>query len=71
MGVCTLIQDQATEVKVSLMQALPTLIESIGLNQLKDKVIPILLQSQNEAKNWRIKLAVLELVPSIANSFTK
>ena len=58
-------KDQATEVRIILMQHLRTLTEVIGHDEFDRQIIPHLTQLAND-KIWRVKLALINFMPELA-----
>jgi len=63
--VVQLLKDQATEVRIILMQHLRTLTEVIGHYDFDRHIIPQLSQLAND-KIWRVKLALVNFMPELA-----
>ena len=63
--VVTLLKDQATEVRIILMQHLRTLTEVIGQDEFDRNIIPQLTQLSTD-KIWRVKLALINFMPELA-----
>lgn len=63
--VVQLLKDQATEVRIVLMQHLRTLTEVIGHADFDRHIIPQLILLASD-KIWRVKLALVNFMPQLA-----
>ena len=63
--VVQLLKDQATEVRIVLMQHLRTLTEVIGHQDFDRHIIPQLILLASD-KIWRVKLALVNFMPQLA-----
>jgi len=64
--VTQMLKDSPTEVKVTLMQNMKKLAEVIGDKEFDEKIIPAILELSND-KIWRVRLAVVEFIPLLAD----
>ena len=61
-----LLKNNSTEVIVSLISNLGPIVEMIGNNSIQEKLIPTLTTLTSD-KTWRIRLAVVEFMVTLAN----
>ena len=59
-------KDSVTEVRVSLMQNIGKLAKSISEDQI-DKIIIPEVQKLSKDNTWRVRLATIQFIPSLAS----
>ena len=65
-SVCQLLKESPTEVKITIMQHMKALAEVIGDQEFDKEVIPAIISLNND-KIWRVKLAVIQFIPQLAD----
>lgn len=63
--VSILLKNNSTEVIVSLVENLEPLVKKLATATINDKLIPSLVNLAND-KTWRIRLAVVKFLPTLA-----
>lgn len=68
--VSILLKNNSTEVVVSLVENLETLVSMLDNQQLQEKIVPAVLNLCTD-KTWRIRMAVVQFLPTLAKQLDR
>ena len=69
-GMCQLMKDTATEVRVSILNNIEVVSRSIGKENTEKSIIPALLELTTD-KQWRVRYGIAQFFPKFAKIFGK